>query len=176
MSRAYISFPASKIAKEKQLPWKHFLPNLDKNVCGKIFTGIRAYLFNTSPMVGKIEVLTIELLKYLPKMSTCWYPLSSHNLVKHSRHFVDKQDHCRGIISRRALQGKKYLFRDIHNFHFPLKSNMAARSDENWNFSPRHRILFYYPVGQKFARNRSISYHLEDIFNVYFPLKSKMAA
>ena len=32
-----------------------------------------------------------------------------------------KQDHCRGIISRRALQGKKYLFRDIHNFSFSAK-------------------------------------------------------
>ena len=61
-------------------------------------------------------------------------------------------------------------------FHFPLKSKMAAKSGENWNFYPRHRTLLYYPVGQKFARNCSISYHFEDIFNVYFPLKSKMAA
>ena len=36
--------------------------------------------------------------------------------------------------------------------------------------------MLYYPVGQKFARNRSISYHFEDIFNVNFPQKSKMAA
>ena len=40
----------------------------------------------------------------------------------------------------------------------------------------RHRILLYYPVGQIFTRNHSISYHFEDIFNVYFLLKSKMAA
>ena len=43
-------------------------------------------------------------------------------------------------------------------FHFPLKSKMAAKSDKNWNFSPLHRILLYYPVGKIFARNRSISY------------------
>ena len=36
-------------------------------------------------------------------------------------------------------------------FHFPLKSKMAAKSGENWNLSPLHRILLYYPVGQKFA-------------------------
>ena len=48
---------------------------------------------------------------------------------------------------------------------------MAAKSGENRNFSPRHRILLYYPVGQKFARNRSISYQFEDIFNVSFSAK-----
>ena len=74
-------------------------------------------------------------------------------------------------ISRRALNGKKYLFWDIHNFHFPLKSKMATKSGENWNFSPRHRILLHYPVGQKFARNCSISYHFEDIFTVLFSTK-----
>ena len=36
-------------------------------------------------------------------------------------------------------------------FYFPLKSKMAAKSGENSNFSPLHRILLYYPVGQKFA-------------------------
>ena len=53
-------------------------------------------------------------------------------------------------------------------FHFPLKSKMAAKSGENWNFSLRRRILLNYPVGQKFAQNRSISYRLRDIFNVLF--------
>ena len=48
---------------------------------------------------------------------------------------------------------------------------MAAKSGENWNFSPRHTILLYYHAGQKFARNRSISYHFEDIFNVLFSAK-----
>ena len=48
-------------------------------------------------------------------------------------------------------------------FHFPLKSKMAAKSGENQSFSPRHRIPLYYPVGQKFAQNRSVSYGLRDI-------------
>ena len=38
-------------------------------------------------------------------------------------------------------------------------------------FLPRHRILLYYAVSQKFARNGSISYHFQDIFNVLFSAK-----
>ena len=53
-------------------------------------------------------------------------------------------------------------------FYFPLKSKMAVKSGENWNFSPLHRILLYYPVGQKFARNRSISYGFRDIHTFSF--------
>ena len=56
-------------------------------------------------------------------------------------------------------------------FHFPQKSKMAAKSGENWNFSPLHRILFYYPVYQKFARNRSISYSCRDIHTFSFSAK-----
>ena len=33
------------------------------------------------------------------------------------------------------------LFEIFTLFHFPLKSKMAAKSGENWNFSPLHRIL-----------------------------------
>ena len=36
-------------------------------------------------------------------------------------------------------------------FHFPQKSKMAAKSGENRTFSPLHRTLLYYPVGQRFA-------------------------
>ena len=43
-------------------------------------------------------------------------------------------------------------------FHFLLKYKMAAKSGENCNFSLLHRTLLYYPVGEKFAQNRSISY------------------
>ena len=50
-----------------------------------------------------------------------------------------------------------------HFFHFPLKSKMAVKSGENWNFPPLYRILLYYPVGQKFVRNHSISYGFRDI-------------
>ena len=56
-------------------------------------------------------------------------------------------------------------------FHFPQKSKMAAKSGENWNFSPLHRILLYYPVGQTFARNCSISYVFRDIQTFSFSAK-----
>ena len=66
------------------------------------------------------------------------------------------------------------IFEIFTLFHFPLKSKMAAKSGKNWNFSPSQRTLLYYPVGQKFAQNHSISYEKFSMF--YFPLKSKMAA
>ena len=53
---------------------------------------------------------------------------------------------------------------------------MAAKSGENRNFTPFHRTLFYYPAGQKFARNRSISYGFRDTHTFHFLQKSKMAA
>ena len=52
---------------------------------------------------------------------------------------------------------------------------MAAKSGENRNFSPLHRMLLYYPVGQKFARNRSISYGFRDIHTFLFSAKIKVA-
>ena len=48
---------------------------------------------------------------------------------------------------------------------------MTAKSGENQNFSPFHRPLLYYPVGQKFARNRSISYGFRDIHTFSFSAK-----
>ena len=48
-------------------------------------------------------------------------------------------------------------------FVFPQKFKMAAKSGENWNFSILYRILSYYPTGQKFCPNRSISYGFWDI-------------
>ena len=48
---------------------------------------------------------------------------------------------------------------------------MAAKSDENRNFSPLHRTLLYYPVGQKFAQNHSISYGFQDIHTFSFTAK-----
>ena len=43
-------------------------------------------------------------------------------------------------------------------FRFSQKFKMAAKSGENENFSILYRILCYYPMGQKFCPNRSISY------------------
>ena len=56
-------------------------------------------------------------------------------------------------------------------FHLPQKSKMAAKSGENRNFSPFHRTLLYYHAGQKFARNRSISYGFRDIHTFSFSAK-----
>ena len=53
-------------------------------------------------------------------------------------------------------------------FHFPQKSKIAAK---NQNFTPLYRTLLYYPVGQKFARNRSISYGFQDIHTFSFSAK-----
>ena len=57
-------------------------------------------------------------------------------------------------------------------FYFPPKSKMAAKSGENGNFCPLHSILLYYSVGQKFARNCSVSYGLRDICD-FFHISTK---
>ena len=64
------------------------------------------------------------------------------------------------------------VFEILTLFHFPQKSKMAVESGENWNFPPLHRRLLYHPVGQKFARNRSISYGFRDIDT--FPFSAKI--
>ena len=48
---------------------------------------------------------------------------------------------------------------------------MAAKSGENLNLSPLHRILLYHPMGQQFAQNRSISYGFRDIHTFSFSPK-----
>ena len=56
-------------------------------------------------------------------------------------------------------------------FHLLQKSKMATKSDKNPNFTPLHRTLLYYLAGQKFARNRSISYGFRDIHTFSFSAK-----
>ena len=56
-------------------------------------------------------------------------------------------------------------------FYFPLKSKMATKSGENWNFSLLHRIPLCYPVGQKFTRNGSISFGFPDIYTFLLSVK-----
>ena len=63
------------------------------------------------------------------------------------------------------------VFEIFTHFHFLLKSKMAAKSGENQNFTPLHRTLFYYPVGQKLAQNCSISYGFRDIHTFSFSAK-----
>ena len=64
------------------------------------------------------------------------------------------------------------VFEILTLFHFPQKSKMAAESGEKLNFPPLHRRLLYHPVGQKFARNHSISYGFRDIDS--FPFSAKI--
>ena len=48
---------------------------------------------------------------------------------------------------------------------------MATKSGKNPNFTPLDRTLLYYLAGQKFARNRSISYGFRDIHTFSFSAK-----
>ena len=43
---------------------------------------------------------------------------------------------------------------------------MATKSGEKLKFFPSEQNMLYYPVGQKFARNHSISYHFSKIFSM----------
>ena len=56
-------------------------------------------------------------------------------------------------------------------FHLPQKSKMATKSGENPNFTPLHRTLLYYPAGQKFTQDHSISYSFQDIHTFSFSAK-----
>ena len=67
------------------------------------------------------------------------------------------------------------VFKIFSMFYFPIKSKMPSKSGENWIFFRLTGILLYYPVGQKFTRNLSISYVFEIFTLFHFPLKSKMA-
>ena len=63
------------------------------------------------------------------------------------------------------------VFKILTLFHFSQKSKMSDKSGENGNFSPLHRILLYYPGGQKFSRNRSTSCGFQDIHTFSFSTK-----
>ena len=70
-------------------------------------------------------------------------------------------------ISCRALKGKKYLFRDIHNFSFSAKTEIFSLGTE-------------YCCTTLWVKNSleiALSLTISKIFSmIYFPLKSKMAA
>ena len=74
------------------------------------------------------------------------------------------------------LRLRVLLFGEIKRYKSPIRIKkirirMAAKSGENRNFSPFHRTLLYYHAGQKFARNRSISYGFRDIHTFSFSAK-----
>ena len=50
-----------------------------------------------------------------------------------------------------------YGSRDIYTFAFSAEIQDGCQKWRKLKFSPLHRTLLYYPVGQKFAQNRSIS-------------------
>ena len=110
--------------------------------------------------------------KPLHFLSSKWkFPKTRTKSCGYWSHIKWKSATAAVCTSCRALKEKKYLFRDIHNFSFSAKIQDGRQKWQKLNFSPRHRILLYYPVGQKFARNSSISYLFEDIFNVLFSAK-----
>ena len=77
---------------------------------------------------------------------------------------------CGSKIRSKSL----YLIRFSRYSHFfifrknPRWPPKVAKID---NFSLLHRTLLYYSVGQKFARNRSISYGFRDIHTFSFSAK-----
>ena len=84
------------------------------------------------------------------------------------------------FISRRALQGKKYLFRDIHTFSFSAKIQNGRQKWRKSKFFPFAQDTLVLPCGLKirskslyllrFSR-RSISYGFQDIHTFSFSAK-----
>ena len=90
------------------------------------------------------------------------YPRENHSI--HQMHPVDTTRPLSRYVSPAEHYRERNTFSKIFTlFHFPLKCKMDSKSGENWNIFPLHRIPLHYPVGQKFARNCSISYGLWDI-------------
>ena len=66
-------------------------------------------------------------------------------------------------ISHRALNGRKYLFRDIHNFSFSAKIQ-----DDIFPLGTEYCCT---TLWVKNSLEIAVCYNFEDIFNVYFLLK-----
>ena len=67
------------------------------------------------------------------KVTSLHHQQNVHNIITPLQ---IKQDHCRVCISRRALKGKKYLFRDIHNFSFSAKIQDGRQKWRKLKFFP----------------------------------------
>ena len=58
--------------------------------------------------------------------------------------------------------------------YYPVGQKFTRNRSISYGFRdipPLHRILLYYPAGQKFARNRSTSYSFRDIHTFLFSAK-----
>ena len=76
---------------------------------------------------------------------------------------VDSRDTL-ALKNFKEIALSRTVFEIFTLFYFPLKSKMAAISCENLNFSLFNKTPLYYPVGQKFTQNCSISYNFGDIY------------
>ena len=105
-----------------------------------------------------------------------YFPLKSKMAAESDENWISPlspKDYCTTLWVKNSLEIALSLtvFEILTLFHFPQKSKMAAKSGENWNFPNLHRTLLYLPVGQKFARTRSISYRFRDIDTFSFSAK-----
>ena len=131
-----------------------------------------AYDTLAPPCGSKIRWKSLYLLQF--KIFTLFhFPVKSKMAAKSGENwnFSPCIGHsCTTLQVKNSLEIARSLtfFEIVTLFHFPLKFKMAAKSGENWNFSPLYRTLLYHPVGQKFVRNRSISYGFRDIHTFSF--------
>ena len=76
---------------------------------------------------------------------------------------------CQKFARNRSIS---YHFEDILNDSiFFAKIQDGRQKWRKLKFYPLHRILLYYPAGQRFTQNPSISYGFRDIHTFSFPAK-----
>ena len=106
-----------------------------------------------SPCGSKIRSKSLDLLRFLRYWHFSIFRKNPKRPPKVAK--IDILPLCTGH-SCTTLQVKNSLeialslmvFEIFTLFHFfPLKSKKAAKSGENWNLSPLHRTLLYYPEG-----------------------------
>ena len=82
--------------------------------------------------------------------------------------FTQATEHsCTTLWVKILLQiSVSYGFRDIHTFLLSPKIQNGCQRWRKLKFVSLEKYTLVLPVGQKFARNHSISYFFHDIFNV----------
>ena len=130
-----------------------------------------------SPCGSKIRSKSLDLLRF----SRYWHFFIFHKNLRWPPKVAKIEifplctgDSCTTLQVKNLLEIALSLtvFEILTLFYFPQKSKMVAKSGENQYFSPLHRTLLFYPSGQKFAWNRSISYGFRDIHT--FPFSAKI--